>query len=74
MLRLRDVAVQLNCSLQNVHELIRRGLLACIRVGAGGRGLRVEEAELQRFLEGRRVELPVTIPRPKFRPGKTEWF
>lgn len=54
MLRLREVAERLGCSISNVYALKDAGLLAVIRTGAGGKGFVVEEAELERFIRERR--------------------
>lgn len=62
MLRLREVAERLNCSLSNVYALIEQGRLATVSVGAGGKGYRVAEAELQRFLAERRRHLGKETP------------
>ena len=60
MLRLAEVAKRLNCSLSNIYNLVDSGRLPVIATGAGGRGLRVTEEDLQAFIEngrhGRRPE------------------
>lgn len=53
MLRLRQVAERLNCSVQEVYVLKNAGLLAIVRTGLR-KGFRVEEAELQRYIDSRR--------------------
>lgn len=53
MLRLREVAERLNCSLANVYALKDAGHLICIATGANGKGLRVSEEEITRFLQER---------------------
>src|SRR5690606_11434268 len=58
MLRLREVAERLNCSLANVYALKDSGLLRCVATGANGKGLRVELAELERFIRERQQEPP----------------
>lgn len=60
MFKLTEVAARLNCSLANVYALKDAGLLVCVATGANGKGLRVEEEELERFLRERRE-----------RPGRT---
>jgi predicted site-specific integrase-resolvase len=54
VLRLREVAERLNCSVANVHALRDAGLLRCVATGADGKGLRVEDVELKRFIADRR--------------------
>lgn len=69
MLRLREVAERLNCSVQTVHNLKDRGLLAVVKTGVS-KGYRVEEAELERFLRERREHPGKNAPPPpkKARP------
>jgi excisionase family DNA binding protein len=60
MLRLSQVAERLNCSVANCYSLIAANKLPAVSVGAGGKGLRVTEEDLQAFIEagrhGRRPE------------------
>lgn len=53
MLRLREVAERLGCSVSNVYALRDAGLLHVICTGAGGKGFRVAAEELERFLRQR---------------------
>ena len=64
MLRLREVAERLNCSISNVYALKDAGLLAVIRTGAGGKGYVVEEAEVERFIRERREHPGKNAPPP----------
>jgi excisionase family DNA binding protein len=54
MLKLSDVAQRLNCSLSNVYALVESGRLDAVQIGATGKGYRVTEEELQRFIESNR--------------------
>ena len=69
MLKLSEVAERLNCSLANVYALRDAGLLHCVATGAHGKGLRVEESELERFVadrrDGRRIQAPAYPPNCK---------
>jgi excisionase family DNA binding protein len=80
MLKLSQVADRLNCSLSNVYNLVASGKLTVTPTGAGGKGYRVAEAELQRFLdEGSKGRMPIPFS-PRSRPSeraiarKTVWF
>lgn len=67
LLRVKDVAIELDCSLTNVYALINTGQLRSIQVGSGGKGRRVHPDELARFL----AEGPSTLPkRIQNRDGK----
>jgi excisionase family DNA binding protein len=59
MLRVRDVASRLNCSLSTVYVLIENGRLPAHRVGLR-KGIRVSEEDLRAYLERNRgiVEQP----------------
>ena len=50
----RQVAEKLGCSLSNVYGLKDAGLLAVVPTGAGGKGYRVTDEELERFIRERR--------------------
>ena len=70
LLKLSQVSERLNCSLSNVYALVDSGKLAAISTGAAGKGYRVPEEELQRFIEegkkGRRPHYPAKCdPRPR---------
>jgi excisionase family DNA binding protein len=54
MLRFRQVAERLGCSISNVYSLKEQGLIAVVSTGAGGKGYRVAEEELDRFIRERR--------------------
>ena len=54
MLKLSEVAERLGCSVSNVYALRDAQLLNVICTGAGGKGYRVDPAELERFLHQRR--------------------
>ncbi len=62
MLKLSDVAVRLNCSVQNVYSLVETGKLASFRIGATGKGYRVSEDQLRAFLEARREHPGKDVP------------
>lgn len=55
MLKLRQVAQRLNCSLSNVYALVESGELAHTPIGAGGKGIRVSEDQFKTFLAQRRL-------------------
>jgi excisionase family DNA binding protein len=63
LLKLNEVSQRLNCSLSNVYSLVQSGRLAVISTGATGKGFRVSEDELLRFIkEGRRGRRPSAWP------------
>jgi len=81
MLKVSQVAERLGCSLGNAYALIERGKLAAVKVGAGGRGYRVTEEELARFIEeGQQARRPLPWPdkckpsRPVGHNVQREWF
>jgi excisionase family DNA binding protein len=55
MLRVQQVAQRLNASLATVYLLIEKGDLVAVRIGAGGAGVRVLDADLAAFIESRRT-------------------
>ena len=74
MLKLSEVATMLRCSLSNVYSLVEQGKLAVISTGAGGKGFRVTEQEIERFkqeheMKREREEVPIKrqAPRPQLR-------
>ena len=70
MLKLSEVAERLNCSLTNVYALKDQGQLTVVATGAGGKGFRVAEEDLKKFIdEGRRARR-IAPPLPKCVPGK----
>lgn len=52
MLRLKQVAERLQCSLSNVYALVQSGRLPVVTTGARGKGYRVSEDDLAKFLAG----------------------
>lgn len=54
MLKLSEVATRLNTSLSNVYALKDAGKLPVVAAGAGGKGFRVSEADLNAFVEASR--------------------
>jgi excisionase family DNA binding protein len=63
MLKLSEVAVKLNCSVSNVYALVESNRLPVVPTGAGGKGYRVREADLEAFLEeSRHGRRPQTWP------------
>ena len=69
LLKFSQVAEILNCSLSNAYALGESGRLPIVRTGASGRGYRVAEEDLKRFInegkKGRRIApfSPKTNPR-----------
>ena len=70
MLKLSQVAERLNCSLSNVYNLVTSGRLMVTPTGAGGKGYRVAEDELQRFLEESRKGRMLAPFSPRLRPTR----
>lgn len=63
MLRLSQVAERLNTSLSNVYALKDSGRLPVVSAGAGGKGFRVLEADLENFIENaRRIREQISMP------------
>lgn len=58
LLTVQDVADTMKVSEKTVRRLIKRGDLAAYKVGRRGQ-LRVEECDLERYLEAQRVEVGV---------------
>jgi excisionase family DNA binding protein len=70
LLKLKDVAKLLDCSLSNVYSLVSEGKLPVHKVGLK-KGLRVDEGDLLAYLHKVRsegVEQPVVAPPVKPRP------
>jgi excisionase family DNA binding protein len=67
LLKVPDVAETLACSPATVYALIESGQLTAVRIGAGGGGVRVTDADLATFVESRRTTAapPVPATRPK---------
>ena len=59
LLSIQEVADAMKVSGRTVRRLIHRGHLAAFKVGERGQ-LRVEECELDRYLEARRVKVEET--------------
>lgn len=62
LLKIRDVAKRLNCSLSNVYALVAAGELKSFRVGRGKKGYRFSDEQVQDFLAksetgGKRADL-----------------
>jgi excisionase family DNA binding protein len=55
LLKLKDVAGRLDCSVSNVYALVREGKLPVLKVGLK-KGLRVDEADLLAYLAKVRCE------------------
>jgi excisionase family DNA binding protein len=53
LLKMSEVSERLNCSISNVYSLDQCGRLSAICTGATGKGYRVAEEELQRFMDSR---------------------
>lgn len=51
LLKIKEVAERLNCSVQNVHNLKDAGLLPVVHTGASGKGYRVREDDLLAFMQ-----------------------
>jgi excisionase family DNA binding protein len=73
LLRLSTVAQRLNVSLSTVYQLASSGELPVIATGAGGKGFRVSEEDLEAFIDQRRtrckVELPTEIRHLRLEPS-----
>lgn len=50
LLKVRDVAVRLNCSDSNVYALVKAKRIRCFRVGRGRGGIRFSEAQVAAYL------------------------
>jgi excisionase family DNA binding protein len=69
LLKLCQVSERLNCSLSNVYALVESGRLTVTITGAGGRGYRVTEAELNRFIDAGRKGRNIAPPSPRSNPS-----
>lgn len=67
MLLLAEVAERLRCSPSNVYSLIESGRLLAVRTGAGGKGYRVDEKDLQVFIEESKTRSKLLHPIVKSR-------
>jgi excisionase family DNA binding protein len=68
--KLREVAETLNTSLSNVYSLVSQGRLPVVRTGANGKGYRVAQADLDRFIEEGKKGRRIAPPPEKLRPFK----
>jgi excisionase family DNA binding protein len=70
LLTVPDVAAILKVSRSLVYGLIASGKIPCLRIGNGRGAIRVRQEDLQRFMDGCRIEtapaLP-RVPRPKLK-------
>jgi excisionase family DNA binding protein len=55
LLRIKETAERLACSVATVYDLIKSGQLIAVKVGVGGGGIRVAEQDLASFIESRRI-------------------
>lgn len=51
MLKVKQVAERLNVPKSTVYSLVDNGLLPCVRIGLGRGTIRVEERDLEAFIE-----------------------
>jgi excisionase family DNA binding protein len=51
----REAAEYLRCSVTNIRQLVDRGALAVVPTGANGKGFKIEQSEIDRFISERRV-------------------
>lgn len=65
LLTVTDVQQRLNVSRACVYSLIAEGKLPCVRIGVGRGTIRVDEAELEAFVEKCR-----TVPTPSRKPSQ----
>lgn len=69
MLTVKQVADRLNVSINCVYQLVNTGKLACHRIGVGRGAVRVDESDLNAFLEESRVARNSPAP-VRDRPAK----
>lgn len=55
LLTLEQVGEALGLSRRSVQDLVTKGLLEAVKVGPGEQAIRVEQGELERYLQTRRV-------------------
>lgn len=81
LLKIREVADLLNCSISNVYAISASGELRSIRVGRGNAGLRFTEEAVEEFIAKRQqggqseeppAEPPAKPPRAKAGKGKID--
>ena len=70
MFKPTEVARMLNTSLSNVYSLIASGKLPVIRSGANGKGYRVAQTDLDRFMQEGKKGRRIAPPPEKLRPFK----
>ncbi len=56
LLTIQETAIRLRLTASSVYRLVNRGLLQAIRVGYGRGRLRIEETDLQAYLDAQRTE------------------
>jgi len=67
LLKVKEVAEQLQVSIACVYQLIEKGRLPCLRIGVGRGAIRVDEADLWGFLadcKSQKDEGATKPPRP----------
>jgi excisionase family DNA binding protein len=64
-----QVAETLSASISTVYQLIDSGQLPAIKIGARGGGVRVDERDLEVFIQTRRIA-PSPPPRTRRRNGR----
>jgi excisionase family DNA binding protein len=70
MLTVQDIAQQLRVSSSLVYGLISAGKIPCHRIGRGRGAIRVRRDDLDRFLDGCRVEKELPdrrLPKPRLK-------
>ena len=73
LLTVAEVAKQLRCSPSPVYDLIRRGKLEAIDIGAGDRAsYRISERAVAAFLAGNEVETEQPAERKRYKPRLTK--
>ena len=70
LMKIAEVARALNTSLSNVYSLIASGKLPVIRSGANGKGYRVAQTDLDRFMQEGKKGRRIAPPPEKLRPFK----
>ena len=64
LLKIKQIAERLACSIATVYDLIKGGKLIAVKIGARGGGIRVSEQDLQAFIESCRI-VPSATPVPQ---------
>lgn len=65
MLKVADVAQQLNCAVSTVYALVESGRLPCHRIGCGRGAVRVSDEDLAAYLNQSRSLPTVAAPAPE---------